>query len=188
MNYSRCTDYELLCRLIGRRATNKMYRGALKPLFAAPVIQTQAQQRLAAAWELMQRTVAEELDTRPIFESPGAVKHFLLLLYAGREHETFTVLFLDSCHRLIVAEDVFRGSLNQTSVYPREIVKLCLQLNAAAVLLAHNHPSGAVEPSRADEFLTQTLKNALALIDVKVLDHIVVGVGVTTSFAERGLL
>lgn len=188
MNQSHCTDYELLCRLIGRRAANQMYRGALKPLFSEQIVRTEAQRKLAAAWELMQRVIAEEMTVRPALESPHAVKDYLTLLYAGRDHETFTVLFLDSSHRIIVVEDLFRGTLSQTSVYPREVVKLSLQLNAAAVVFAHNHPSGLAEPSRADELLTQSLKNALALIDVRVLDHIVVGAGVTTSFAERGLL
>jgi DNA repair protein RadC len=100
----------------------------------------------------------------------------------------FAVLFLDSQHRLIVLEPMFRGTLTQTSVYPREVVKRALALNAGAVILAHNHPSGAAEPSRADEYLTQTLKAALALVDVRVLDHLVVGRGRVTSFAERGLL
>jgi DNA repair protein RadC len=98
------------------------------------------------------------------------------------------VLFLDTRHRLLRMEELFRGTLTQTSVYPREVVKRALALNAAAVLLAHNHPSGVAEPSRADEYLTQTLKSALALVDVRVLDHLVVGRQGVVSFAERGLL
>ena len=104
------------------------------------------------------------------------------------EHEVFAVLFLDAQSRLLRLEEMFRGTLTQTSVYPREVVKRALELGAASVILAHNHPSGAAEPSRADEFLTQTLKNALALVDVRVLDHLVVGRGAVVSFAERGLL
>lgn len=120
--------------------------------------------------------------------SPTMVKDYLRLRLGGREHEVFAVVFLDSHHRVIVTEEMFRGTLNQTSVYPREVVKAALRHNAASVILAHNHPSGLSEPSRADEHLTQTLKAALALVDVRVLDHIVVSLTGTTSFAERGLL
>lgn len=188
MQYSRCSDYELLCRLIGRRAAVQLYRGALRPIFSESGSRNAAHDKLAAAWELMQRLIAEELRTGPLFDSPGAVRSYLQLYYAGRTYESFMVLFLDGAYRLIVAEEVFRGTLSQTSVYPREIVKQSLQLNAAAVMFAHNHPSGVAEPSRADEFLTQTLKQALALVDIRVIDHMVVGVGQITSFAERGLL
>ena len=112
----------------------------------------------------------------------------VLLQLGARAHEVFAVLFLDAQSRLITLEGMFRGTLTQTSVYPREVVKRGLDLHAAAVILAHNHPSGTAEPSRADEFLTQTLKSALALVDVRVLDHLVVGRGSVVSFAERGLL
>ena len=104
------------------------------------------------------------------------------------EHEVFCVVFLDAQHRVIELQQMFRGTVTQTSVYPREVVKASLALNAAAVILAHNHPSGAAEPSRADEYLTQTLKTALQLVDVRVLDHLVVTANVVVSFAERGLL
>lgn len=120
--------------------------------------------------------------------NPQAVREFLRLRIAAREWEVFVVLFLDAQHRLIACEEMFRGTLTQTSVYPREVVKAALKHNAAAVVFAHNHPSGVAEPSRADEFLTQTLKQALALVDCKTLDHFVVGGEKTTSFAERGLL
>ncbi|MEP7302281.1 MAG: DNA repair protein RadC [Caldimonas sp.] len=143
---------------------------------------------LAAVIELARRSVAGELAVRPVFDSPGKVKEYLSLQLGAREHEVFAVLFLDAQSRLVRLEELFRGTLTQTSVYPREIVKRALELGAAAVILAHNHPSGAAEPSRADEFLTQTLKSALALVDVRVLDHLVVGNGVVVSFAERGLL
>ena len=112
-----------------------------------------------------------------MFDSPGAVKDYLQLQLAAAQHEVFAVLFLDAQHRLIALEELFRGTLTQTSVYPREVVKRALQHHAAAVVLAHNHPSGVAEPSRADESLTQTLKSALALVDVRVLDHVVVGQG-----------
>jgi DNA repair protein RadC len=143
---------------------------------------------LMAVLELARRTAAQPLQDRPVFESPPRVKSFLQLQLGGREHEVFAVLFLDAQHRLIALEELFRGTLSQTSVYPREVVKRALARNAAAVILAHNHPSGVAEPSRADELLTQALRSALGLVDVRVLDHFVVGQGQVVSFAERGLL
>lgn len=120
--------------------------------------------------------------------SPAAVRDYLRLKLAALEHEVFVVLLLDAQNRLICAEDLFRGTLTQTSVYPREVVKLSLQHNAAAVIFAHNHPSGVAEPSRADEVLTLNLKQALSLVDVRVQDHFIVAGAGTVSFAERGLL
>jgi DNA repair protein RadC len=123
-----------------------------------------------------------------VFETPDAVKHYLQLHLAGKPHEVFSVLFLDVQNRLLAMEELFRGTLTQTSVYPREIVLRALHHQAAAVVLAHNHPSGSVQPSRADEALTQTLKAALALVDVRVLDHVIVGAGEALSMAERGFM
>ena len=143
---------------------------------------------LAAVIELARRALAQQLAERPVFDAPDKVKHYLQLQLGERDAEVFAVLFLDAQHRLLKLEELFRGTLTQTSVYPREVVKRALALQAAAVILAHNHPSGAAEPSRADEFLTQTLKSALQLVDVRVLDHLVVGRGAVVSFAERGLL
>jgi len=143
---------------------------------------------MSAVLELARRSLAQELMQRPLFDSTTRVKEYLRLQIGGREHEVFVVLFLDAQNRLIRLEELFRGTLTQTSVYPREVLKRALELNAAAVVLAHNHPSGAAEPSRADEFLTQTLKSALGLIDVRVLDHLVVTRSEAVSFAERGLL
>ncbi|HRP28140.1 MAG TPA: DNA repair protein RadC [Burkholderiaceae bacterium] len=143
---------------------------------------------LAAVLELARRSMAHQLRTRPVFDTPGRVKDYLQLRLGDYRHEVFAVLFLDAQHQLLLMEEMFRGTLTQTSVYPREVVKRALETNAAAVVFAHNHPSGAAEPSRADEFLTQTLKSALALVDVRVLDHLVVGRGDVVSFAERGLL
>ena len=143
---------------------------------------------VAAVLELARRSVASELASKPVFDSPARVKEYVSLQLGARGHEVFAVLFLDAQSRLIKLEEMFRGTLTQTSVYPREVVKRALEDGAAAVILAHNHPSGAAEPSRADEFLTQTLKSALALIDVRILDHLVVGRGAVISFAERGLL
>ena len=144
--------------------------------------------RLKAAFELARRAASEELRRREVLSSPQAVRDYLRLSLAALPHEVFMVLFLDSQHRLLVAEELFRGTLTQTSVYPREVVKAALAHNAAAVILAHNHPSGVAEPSRADELLTQSLKQALALVDVRTLDHFVVAGNRVVSFAERGLM
>lgn len=143
---------------------------------------------LAAVLEIARRSLAARLQQTPVFDSPQAVKDYLQLQLANKPHEVFAVLFLDTQHRLLAFEELFRGTLNQASVYPREVVKRALAFNAAAAILAHNHPSGVAEPSRADESLTQALKAALALIDVRVLDHFVVARGSVVSFAERGLL
>jgi DNA repair protein RadC len=123
-----------------------------------------------------------------LFDSPHTVRQYLQLQLGAKAHEVFAVMFLDSQHRLIAQEELFRGTLSQTSVYPREVVMRALNLNAAAVVLAHNHPSGSTEPSRADQTLTQTLKSALALIDVRVLDHFVVTSTQALSMAEQGLI
>jgi DNA repair protein RadC len=143
---------------------------------------------LAAVLELARRAMAEQLKAGAVFDSPGAVAQYLQLHLAARPHEVFAALFLDAQHRLIAMEELFRGTLTQTSVYPREVVTRALHHHAAAVVLAHNHPSGSVEPSRADQALTQTLKAALALVDVRVLDHVIVARGATLSMAERGLV
>ncbi|MFZ4652209.1 MAG: RadC family protein, partial [Rubrivivax sp.] len=143
---------------------------------------------LAAVLEIARRSLAGQLRAGPVFDAPDKVRQYLGLSMSGLPHEEFAVLFLDSQHRLLEMRTLFRGTLAQTSVYPREVVKAALACNAGAVVLAHNHPSGTAEPSRADEFLTQTLKSALALVDVRVLDHIIVGRGQTVSFAERGLM
>lgn len=144
--------------------------------------------QLLAVLELARRALAERLREREVFGHPEAVKHYLQLHLARRSHEIFAVMFLDSQNRLLALEELFRGTLTQTSVYPREVVLHALKHQAAAVVLAHNHPSGTVQPSRADEALTQTLKAALALVDVRVLDHVIVGPGQALSMAEQGLL
>ena len=122
------------------------------------------------------------------FTSPSSARDFLTLKLAELEHELFVCLWLDAQNRLIEYSELFRGTLTQTSIYPREVVKEAMRLNAAAVIFSHNHPSGLAEPSRADEALTKTLKQVLELIEVKVMDHIVIGGTSTVSFAERGLL
>ena len=143
-----------------------------------------AENVLAAAQEIL----ATRIKHGDALGSPGAVRDYLQLLLHDREHEVFVVVLLDSQNRVLAIEELFRGTLTQTSVYPREVVKLALQGNAAAVILAHNHPSGVTEPSRADELLTTALKQALALVDIKVLDHFIITAAVALSFAERGLL
>ncbi|MFN5047884.1 RadC family protein [Roseateles sp.] len=146
------------------------------------------QAEIAALLEIARRSLRAELAQRPVFDSPDAVKQFLRLQLDSHGHEVFAVLFLDAQHRLIALEEMFQGTLTQTSVYPREVVKRALTLGAAAVILAHNHPSGVAEPSRADALLTEALSKALALVDVRVLDHLVIGAGEPVSLAERGLM
>ena len=143
---------------------------------------------LVGVLELARRAMGQQLRERTVFATPEAVKEYLQLHLAAKAHEVFAVLFLDVQNRLLAMEELFRGTLTQTSVYPREVVLRALHHQASAVVLAHNHPSGTVQPSRADEHLTQTLKSTLALIDVRVLDHVIVAPGQALSMAERGLL
>lgn len=143
---------------------------------------------LAAAIEVSRRVLGEQLKTSPALTSPAAIRDLLRLRLMGRDHEVFCCMFMDAQHRLISFDDLFRGTLTQTSVYPREVVKAALRHNAAAVCFAHNHPSGVAQPSTADEMLTRQLREALALIEVRVLDHFIVAGNQTLSFAERGLL
>ena len=144
--------------------------------------------KLAIAKEVIMRDLRDRMKSTPALNSPQTVRDWLQLHCATLEHEVFIVLLLDAQNRVLSVEELFRGTLTQTSVFPREIVKVALRANAAAVIFAHNHPSGVAEPSRADEALTQSLKHSLALVDVKVLDHFIVGGTSTMSFAERGLL
>jgi len=161
---------------------------AALPVARAPGLGAVRRAQLAAGVEIARRAARASLAREAALTSPDAVRDYLRLALAARECEVFVVLFLDSQHRLIAADELFRGTLAQTSVYPREVVKAALAHNAAAVIFAHNHPSGVAEPSRADELLTQALKSALALVDVRTLDHFVVAAGEVVSFAERGLL
>jgi len=144
--------------------------------------------QLQAALEMSRRALQEEIQRGDALNSPRAVRDYLQLLLGARQQEIFLVLFLDTQHRVVASEELFQGTLSQTSVYPREVVKRALAHNAAAVILAHNHPSGVAEPSQSDRMLTDALKQALALVDVRVLDHFIVAAGQTLSFAERGLL
>lgn len=144
--------------------------------------------QLQAVLEMSRRALAEEMRQRDALASPGAVRDWLRLRLGGLAHEVFMAVFLDAQNRVVASEELFRGSLTQTSVYPREVVKRALAHNAAGVILAHNHPSGVAEPSQADRWLTDQLRAALALVDVRVLDHFVVAGNAGLSFAEKGLL
>jgi DNA repair protein RadC len=143
---------------------------------------------LGVAKELLLRGLRRDMRADSVISSPGALRDWLRLYCADLQHEVFLVLFLDAHHRVLDVEAMFRGTVTQTAVYPREVVKAALSRNAAAVAFAHNHPSGLAEPSRADEYLTATLKSALALVDVRVIDHFIVAGDQLASFAERGLL
>jgi DNA repair protein RadC len=143
---------------------------------------------LQASLELSRRHYAELMQSGPALANPKATREFLRARLRDRDHEVFCCLFLDNRHRVIAFDEVFRGTIDGASVHPRDIVKLALSRNAAAVILAHNHPSGVAEPSQADELITGRLRDALALVDIRVLDHIVVGDAACVSFAERGLL
>jgi len=144
--------------------------------------------QLQAVLEMARRALHEDMQAGDALNSPGAVRDYLQLLLRGREQEVFMVIFLDAQHRVIASEELFHGTLTQTSVYPREVVKRALYHNAAAVIFAHNHPSGVAEPSQSDRLLTDALKQALALVDVRVLDHFIVAGAGCLSFAERGMV
>jgi DNA repair protein RadC len=143
---------------------------------------------LQAALELARRHYGEELRAGPALSAPDATRVFLNAQLRDRPYEVFCCLHLDNRHRLIAFEELFRGTIDGASVHPREVVRQALAHNAAAVILAHNHPSGVAEPSQADELITQRLRDALALVDIRVLDHLIVGDGRCLSFAEQGLL
>ncbi len=187
-SYLRLSDTELLGKLVGVRQARKLYQGSLSSVFASEYDQGTLHERCLVARELVKRWLVEEVKQRDALNAPAAVRDYLRIHFAGREHESFVALFLDAQHRVIEIEELFRGTLTQTSVYPREVVKAALHHNAAAVIFAHNHPSGMAEPSRSDELLTTALKQALALVDVRVLDHFIVAGMEVLSFAERGLI
>ena len=144
--------------------------------------------QLQAAFELARRALAETAREADLLSDPESVKDWLRLRLAGLEHEVFYALLLDNRHRLLAAHELFPGTVDQTAVHPRELVKLALGANASAVIVAHNHPSGAAEPSRADAAITRTLRDALALVDVRLLDHFIVTTGNVVSLAQLGML
>jgi DNA repair protein RadC len=168
---------------------NRLFAASRAEFAAIPGMGDAKYAQLQAVLEMARRALKEEIRAGDALASPRSVRDWLRLRLSGLPHEVFMVLLLDAQNRLIAAEELFRGTLTQTSVHPREVVKLALAHNAAGALLAHNHPSGVAEPSRADEALTQALKQALALVDVRLLDHfIVAGPGEPLSFAEKGLI
>lgn len=167
---------------------NGIFSASEKDLSSIHGIGTSKYVQLQAIFEMSRRALSEQLRERDVLSSPQQVRDFLNLKLNGLSHEVFMVLFLDTQNRLIVAEQMFDGTLNQTSVYPREIVRRAMQHNAASVILAHNHPTGIAQQSAADEALTKQLQAALALVDVRVLDHFVVAEQQILSFKERGLI
>ncbi len=175
----------LLARFGGLR---ELLSASREVLCEAPGLGEAKYAQLQAALEIGRRHLSEKLVRGAALNSSLDTRNYLQAQLRDRQSEVFCCLFLDNRHRVLAFEELFRGTLNGTAVYPREIVKRALKLNAAAVILAHNHPSGVAEPSRADELLTSRLKEALTLVDVRLLDHLIVGDGETVSFSERGLL
>lgn len=188
MQYESLSNVELLAKLIGIRESRLLYRGSLQPLFAACPEKGIPHEKCAVAKELVRRFLEEELQQGDVLDSPRAVRDYLKLTLSQHEHEAFVVIFLDARNRVLLVEEMFRGTLTQASVYPREVVKAALKHNAASVILAHNHPSGVAEPSRSNQLLTDNLKQALSLVDVKVLDHFIIAGTQTASLAEQGLM
>ena len=180
--YSNLTDTELLGKIVGVRQAKSIYRGTLASVFTSGHVTPLLMRELVKRW------LCEEMKVGDSLNSPGVVRDFLKLHFTGREYESFVAIFLDAQHRVIEVDELFRGTLTQTSVYPREVVKAALKSNAAAVIFAHNHPSGVAEPSQSDRMLTDALKQALALVDVRVLDHFIVAGVEVLSFAELGLV
>jgi DNA repair protein RadC len=178
----------LLALLIGKGAAKRLATRPLSELFLGQDIPDDVRSRLSAARELVRRLTLEEMRRGPVLGNPSAVRDHLLTHYAGAEREIFSVLYLDNRHHVICMEELFAGTIDGASVHPREVVKLALARNAAAVILAHNHPSGVAEPSQADELITVRLRDALALVDIRVLDHLIVGGTTVTSLVERGLI
>jgi DNA repair protein RadC len=201
---SALTEVELLAVALGADIAGRSsleasasllasFRGAAQLLAASPAeiarhrgVGPARAARLHAAVELVRRSLIEQTRRRDNLSSPELVRDYLRLTLATLPHEVFVAIFLDSQNRLVAAVELFRGTLSQTSVYPREVVKAALANNAAGAIFAHNHPSGVAEPSRADELLTASLKQALALVDVRTLDHFVVAGERVVSLAERG--
>lgn len=166
----------------------KVFSASMQEFIKVPGLGPAKFAQLQAVFELSRRALGENLRVGVGMDSPGLVRHYLRLQLTGRPIESFVVMFLDAQHRLIASEELFHGTLTHTSVYPREVVKRTLSHNAAAVILAHNHPSGNTTPSKADESLTHVLAQALSLIDVRLLDHFIIGDGEPYSFAEHGLI
>ncbi len=200
---SQMSDLDLLGVLVGAQAAENLLQenqGSLYQLFSLSAVDhrvcdsaaedgwSRVRRILDVSRELVTRGFAEALRHRDALSSPGAVRSHLVTSLSHLPHEAFFILFLDAQNQLIASRECFRGTLTQTSVYPREVVKIALEYNACGVIFCHNHPSGTLEPSQADRWLTDQLKAALALVDVKVLDHFIVAGNQTLSMAERGLI
>lgn len=183
------TAVDLARELLGRFGSLRELLAAERETFcAAPGLGDAKFAQLQAVLEMGRRHLGEALLRGVALESPMHTKQYLLAQLRDRTHEVFCCLYLDNRHRVLAFEELFHGTLNGAAVYPREVVKRALKANAAAVIFAHNHPSGVAEPSQADEVLTRRLKEALALVDIRVLDHLVIGDGEIVSFCDRGLL
>ena len=189
------SDVDLLGMIVGSKTAAQLLKdagGSLSKVLYESLpscnVRPRVRTKLRIATELVRRSLIEPMRQRDALTSPASVRDYLRMTLTGRDYEVFMVLFLDAQHRVLESEEMFRGTLTQTSVYPREVVKRSLVNNAAAVIFAHNHPSGVAQPSHADELLTRSLKDALALVDVKVMLHFVVAGTAVMSFAERGLL
>ncbi len=189
------SDVDLLGMIVGSKTAAQLLKdagGSLSKVLYESMpscnVRPRVRTKLRSATELVRRSLIEPMRQRDALTSPASVRDYLRMTLTGRDYEVFMVLFLDAQHRVLESEEMFRGTLTQTSVYPREVVKTSLVHNAAAVIFAHNHPSGVAEPSHADEALTRALKQALVLVDVRVLDHFVVAGSGLVSFAERGLI
>jgi DNA repair protein RadC len=203
MEHARCdfrsqTDSQLLSVLVGRDLAKALCQQPLVEVFGfVPTRQSAVFEQpapyelhpaIGAAKELLSRCMLEQMRASDVLSSPAATRSFLCARLSHLEYEAFWCLWLDGQNHLIAVEEAFRGTLTQTSVWPREIVKRGLAVNAAGLICSHNHPSGVAEPSRADEFLTNNLKQALAMVDIRLLDHVVVAGNQAVSLAERGLL
>jgi len=176
---------ELLLRFSGLRS---LFSAGKESVCATPGIGPGKYVQLQAALELARRCLAEPLRRGAVLDGPTAVREMLQARLQDRPYEVFCCIFLDNRNRVIRLEELFRGTIDGASVHPREVVRQALAANVAAIILAHNHPSGVAEPSQADELITRRLTSALALVDIRVLDHLVIGDGTAVSFAERGLL
>jgi len=187
METKSLSNEELLAILVGPKTASKVYQGRLAPLVFDSTDQV-PNKKLAASLEFAKRLMREELFRGPTLQSPKDVTGFLSAHFFGREYEAFIVVMLDTRHRVISIEEMFRGTIDGATVYPREVACAVLKHKAAACIFAHNHPSGIAEPSLADQAITRRLKEALSVLDIRVLDHFVIAGAETVSFAERGML
>lgn len=187
MEIQTLSNEELLTILIGGKTAAKAYQGRLASLVFGSGDQT-PHRKLVASLEFTKRLMREDLYRGPALTSPAAVSEYLTAHFLGREYEAFVVIFLDTRHRVLFIEEMFRGTIDGASVYPREVACAVLKHKAAACIFAHNHPSGVAEPSMADQAITRRLKDALSTIDIRVLDHFVIAGNKVVSFAKRGLL